>query len=48
MTLEERIAEVEQRYGQGDIVSALRRATPYLTAAVASTQERLRQCFDDG
>ena len=47
MTLEERIAEVEQRYGQGDIVTALRQATPSLAAAVASTQERLRQCFDD-
>jgi hypothetical protein len=48
MTLEERIAEVQQRYGQGDIVAALRQATPYLAAAVASTQERLRRCFDDG
>jgi HD superfamily phosphodiesterase len=48
MTLEERIAEVEQRYGQGDIVAALWQASPYLTAAVVRTQERLRQCFDDG
>jgi HD domain len=48
MTLDERITEVEQRYGQGEIVTALRQATPYLAAAVARTQERLRRCFDDG
>jgi HD superfamily phosphodiesterase len=48
MTLEERIAEVEQRYGQGEIVAALRQATPYLAAVVASTQERLQRCLDEG
>lgn|SRR5262245_25028682 len=43
MTLDDRVAEVEQRYGPGDIVTALRLATPYLAGAVARTEERLRQ-----
>jgi hypothetical protein len=43
MTFEDRIAEVEQRYGQGEIVDALRQATPYLVGAVERTKDRLRQ-----
>jgi HD superfamily phosphodiesterase len=30
MTFEDRVTEVEQRYGEGEIVDALRQATPYL------------------
>jgi hypothetical protein len=41
-TFEERIAEVEQRYGAGEIVDALRQATPYLVGAIARTEDRLR------
>jgi HD domain len=43
MTFEERVAEVEQRYGDGEIVDALRQATPYLVGAVERTKDRLRQ-----
>jgi HD domain len=43
MTLEDRIAEVEQRYGEGEIVDALRQATPSLVDAVERTTDRLRQ-----
>ncbi len=43
MTFEDRIAEVEQRYGEGEIVDALRQATPYLVGAIARTKDRLRQ-----
>jgi hypothetical protein len=43
MTFEERVAEVEQRYGAGEIVDALRQATPCLLAAIERTAERLRQ-----
>jgi HD domain len=42
MTFEDRIAEVEQRYGEGEIVDALRQATPYLRGAIARTENRLR------
>jgi HD domain len=41
MRFEDRIAEVEQRYGEGEIVDALRQATPYLRGAVARTKDRL-------
>jgi HD domain len=43
MTLEDRIAEVEQRYGEGAIVDALRQATPFLMDAVERTKDRLRR-----
>jgi hypothetical protein len=43
MTFEDRLAEVEQRYGDGEIIDALRQATPYLVAAVERTKGRLRQ-----
>jgi HD domain len=43
MTFEDRVAEVEQRYGDGEIVDALRQATPYLVGAVERTKDRLRQ-----
>jgi HD domain len=43
MTFEDRVAEVEQRYGEGEIVDALRQATPYLVGAVKRTKNRLRQ-----
>jgi hypothetical protein len=43
MTFEDRVAEVEQRYGEGEIVDALRQATPYLLGAVERTSDRLRQ-----
>jgi hypothetical protein len=43
MTFEDRVAEVEQRYGDGEIVDALRQATPYLVAAIEWTKDRLRQ-----
>ena len=43
MTFEDRVAEVEQRYGEGEIVDALRQATPYLVGAVERTKDRLRQ-----
>jgi hypothetical protein len=43
MTFEDRVAEVEQRYGDGEIVDALRQATPYLVGAVERTMDRLRQ-----
>ena len=43
MTFEDRVAEVEQRYGEGEIVDALRQATPYLLAAIERTEDRLRQ-----
>jgi hypothetical protein len=43
MTFEDRVAEVEQRYGEGEIVDALRQATPYLVGAVERTMGRLRQ-----
>jgi hypothetical protein len=42
MTFEDRVAEVEQRYGDGEIVEALRQATPYLVAAIKRTKDRLR------
>jgi hypothetical protein len=44
MTLTDRIAEVERRYGPGDIVTALQQATPHLAGAVARTNARLRRC----
>jgi hypothetical protein len=43
MTFQDRIAEVEQRYGDGEIVDALRQATPYLAGAIERTKDRLRQ-----
>jgi hypothetical protein len=43
ITLEDRIAEVEQRYGEGEIVDALRQATPFLVDAVERTEDRLRR-----
>jgi hypothetical protein len=43
MTFEDRVAEVEQRYGEGEIVEALRQATPYLVGAIERTKDRLRQ-----
>jgi HD domain len=43
MTFENRVAEVEQRYGDGEIVEALRQATPYLMGAIERTKDRLRQ-----
>jgi hypothetical protein len=43
MTFEDRVAEVEQRYGEGEIVDALRQATPYLLGAIERTEDRLRQ-----
>jgi hypothetical protein len=43
MTFEDRVAEVEQRYGEGEIVDALRQATPYLVGAIERTKDRLRQ-----
>jgi HD domain len=42
MTFEDRVAEVEQRYGDGEIVDALQQATPYLVAAIKRTKDRLR------
>jgi HD superfamily phosphodiesterase len=41
MTLGERVAEVAQRYGGGDIVDALRQAQPHLAAAMARTRRLL-------
>jgi len=43
MTLDERLSEVVQRYGEGEITAALRLARPYLEAAVGRTIERLRE-----
>jgi hypothetical protein len=43
MTFEDRATEVEQRYGEGEIVDALRQATPYLLGAIERTESRLRQ-----
>jgi hypothetical protein len=43
MTFEDRVTEVEQRYGEGKIVDALRQATPYLLGAIERTKDRLRQ-----
>jgi HD domain len=43
MTFEDRVAEVEQRYGEGEIVDALRQATPFLLGAIERTEDRLRQ-----
>jgi hypothetical protein len=43
MTFEDRLTEVEQRYGEGEIVDALQQATPYLMGAVERTEDRLRQ-----
>jgi HD domain len=43
MTFEDRVSEVEQRYGDGEIVDALRQATPYLLGAIERTKDRLRQ-----
>jgi hypothetical protein len=42
MTFEDRVAEVEQRYGDGEIVDALRQAAPYLVGAIERTKDRLR------
>ena len=39
----DRVTEVEQRYGEGEIVDALRQATPYLLGAIERTEDRLRQ-----
>lgn len=48
MTFEERVTEVEGRYGEGEIVRALRQARPRLAAAMARTEERLaRAGFPD-
>jgi HD domain len=43
MAFEDRVAEVEQRYGDGEIVEALRQATPYLVGAIERTEDRLRR-----
>jgi hypothetical protein len=43
MTFEDRVAEVEQRYGESEVVEALRQATPYLLGAIERTEDRLRQ-----
>jgi hypothetical protein len=43
MTFEDRVAEVEQRYGDGEIVDALRQAAPYLLAAIERIKDQLRQ-----
>jgi hypothetical protein len=43
MTFEDRVTEVEQRYGEGEIVDALRQAAPYLLGAIERTEDRLRQ-----
>jgi hypothetical protein len=43
MTFEDRVAEVEQRYGESEVVEALRQATPYLLGALERTEDRLRQ-----
>ena len=43
MTFEDRVAEVEQRYGEGEIVDALRQATPHLRGAVERTEDRLQR-----
>jgi HD superfamily phosphodiesterase len=49
MTVEDRIAEVEKRYGKGEIVDALREATPFLVGAVQRTEGRLRRhCAQQG
>lgn len=42
VSFEDRVSEVEQRYGQGKIVDALSQARPSLQRAVERTQERLR------
>jgi hypothetical protein len=43
-TLKERVAEVLQRYGEASVVSqALHLALPYLSLAVARTEQRLRK-----
>jgi hypothetical protein len=42
VTLDERIAEVERRYGEGEIVDALRQARPHLADAIDRTRARLR------
>jgi hypothetical protein len=41
MAFEDRLAEVERRYGESDVVAALRQATPHLAAAIARTEQRL-------
>jgi hypothetical protein len=41
MSLQERVAEVEARYGEGRVVQALRRARPALEAAIGRVTERL-------
>jgi hypothetical protein len=43
MAFEDRVAEVEQRYGEGEIVDALRQATPHLLGAIERTEDRLWQ-----
>jgi hypothetical protein len=44
MTLDERLADVYERYGPDSLVSeALRQATPYLRAAVEATEVLLRR-----
>jgi hypothetical protein len=43
MTFEDRVAEVEQRYGDSEIVDALRQATPHLRGAVERTEDRLQR-----
>jgi hypothetical protein len=42
MTVQDQLAEVEQRYGEGEIVDALRETTPFLMGAVERTQDWLR------
>ncbi len=42
VTLEERLAEVERRYGTGEVVTALHQARPFLERAVRRSEERLR------
>src|SRR6266536_2589290 len=43
MTFDERISEVNERYGECEITEALRLARPYLEAAVGRTIERLQE-----
>ena len=46
VSIEERVREVERRYGQGTIVDALRMALPALRAAVERTERLLRERAD--
>lgn len=42
VSFDDRIAEVERRYGEGDVVTGLRQAAPHLAAAITRTEQRLR------